>query len=200
MDPEAKKFGSGLRELTGAVDLISHFKLLPHYDYFCKRTLPLSISDTSYLHHVVGDTTIRKGEGMQLDQLIQNASYSQGSNVHIRPFDLEVLSDAFQLKETAPVELPPEEKGIPTIAGKSKGESKDKDRKHKKRKDRDKEKDREHKKHKHRHRDRSKDKEKKKDGSGQHDSGVDPSKKQSEKKRKHDEDENLNDIQKHKKT
>lgn len=44
---------------------------------------------------------------MQLDQLLQNTSYSQGSNVHIQPFDLEILRDAFQLKETAPVELPP---------------------------------------------------------------------------------------------
>ncbi|KHG11385.1 SPBC8E4.05c: Uncharacterized protein C8E4.05c [Gossypium arboreum] len=185
MDPEGKKFGGGPRELSGAVDLISHYKLLPHHDFFCKRPLPVSISDTHYLHNVVGDTEIRKGEGMQLDQLIQNTSHNRDSNVRIQPFDLDILKEAFQLSETTPVELPVSEKGIPTIAGKSKSEAKDKDRKHKKRKDRDKDKDKEHKKHKHRHKDKDrskdKDKEKRKDRSGHHDSGADHSKKHHEK-------------------
>ncbi|XP_024454721.1 mediator of RNA polymerase II transcription subunit 19a isoform X1 [Populus trichocarpa] len=203
MDPESKKFGRGPRELTGAVDLISHFKLLPHHEFFCKRSLPLSIADTHYLHNVVGDTEIRKGEGMQLDQLIQNTS--RDSNAHIEPFDLDVLREAFQLKETTPIDLPSAEKGTPTIAGKSKVESKDKDRKHKKHKERDKEKEKEkeHKKRKHRHKDKDrskdKDKEKKKDRSGHHDSGADHSKKHHDKKRKHDGDEDLNDVHKHKK-
>lgn len=95
----------GPRELTGAVDLISHYKLLPHHDFFCKRSLPLSISDTHYLHNVVGDTEIRKGEGMQLDQLIQNNS--RDTNARIQPFDLDVLRESFQLRETSPVDLPP---------------------------------------------------------------------------------------------
>ncbi|KAI5592639.1 hypothetical protein POPTR_004G193800v4 [Populus trichocarpa] len=204
MDPESKKFGRGPRELTGAVDLISHFKLLPHHEFFCKRSLPLSIADTHYLHNVVGDTEIRKGEGMQLDQLIQNTS--RDSNAHIEPFDLDVLREAFQLKETTPIDLPSAEKGTPTIAGKSKVESKDKDRKHKKHKERDKEKEKEkeHKKRKHRHKDKDrskdKDKEKKKDRSGHHDSGADHSKKHHDKKRKHDGDEDLNDVHKHKKS
>ncbi|XP_044466033.1 mediator of RNA polymerase II transcription subunit 19a-like [Mangifera indica] len=202
MDPESKKFGLGDRELTGAADLISHFKLLPHHDFFCKRSLPLSISDSHYLHNVVGDTEIRKGEGMQLDQLIQSTSFSRDTNARIQPFDLDVLREAFQLRETSPVELPSAEKGTPTVAGKSKSDSKDKERKHKKHKDRDKEKDREHKKRKHRHKDRSKekDKDKKKDRSGHHDSGTDPSKKHHEKKRKHDGDEDLNDAQRQKKS
>lgn len=182
MDTEGKKFGGGPRELTGAVDLISHYKLLPHHEFFCKRPLPLSVSDTHYLHNVVGDTEIRKGEGMQLDQLLQN---TPSANIRIQPFDLDVLREAFQLRETGPVDLPPSEKGIPTIAGKSKSESKDKERKHKKHKDRDKDKDREHKKHKHRHKDKDrskdKDKEKKKDKGAQHDTGTDPSKKHQEK-------------------
>uniref|UniRef100_A0A2P2K8N8 Mediator of RNA polymerase II transcription subunit 19a isoform X2 n=1 Tax=Rhizophora mucronata TaxID=61149 RepID=A0A2P2K8N8_RHIMU len=185
MDPKSKKFGRGPRELTGAVDLISHFKLLPHHEFFCKRSLPLSISDTHYLHNVVGDTEIRKGEGMQLDQLIQNASYSIDNNARIQQFELDVLREAFQLKETTPIDLPPAEKGMPTVVGKSKSESKDKERKHKKQKDRDKEKDKEHKKHKHRHKDKDrskeKDKEKKKDRSGHHDSTADHSKKHHEK-------------------
>lgn len=143
-----------------------------------------------------------KGKGMQLDQLIQDTSYSRGTNPRIQPFDLDILREAFQLRETAPIDLPLAEKGIPTTAGKSKSESKDKERKHKKHKDRDREKDKEHKKHKHRHKDRSKDKdkEKKKDKSGHHDSGAEPSNKHHEKKRKHDGDEDLNDIHSHKKS
>lgn len=144
----------GPRELTGAVDLISYYKLLPHYEFFCKKSLPLSLSDTHYLHDVIGDTEIRKGEGMQLDQLLQyNNSFSRDTNTRIQPFDLDLLREAFQLKETAPVDLPSSEKGMPTIPGKSKSEVKDKEKKHKKHKDKDKE----HKKHKHRHKDRSKD-------------------------------------------
>ncbi|XP_076884938.1 mediator of RNA polymerase II transcription subunit 19a-like isoform X2 [Bidens hawaiensis] len=187
MDPESKTFGKGPKELTGAVDLISYYKLLPHHDFFCKKSLPVSISDTHYLHNVVGDSEIRKGEGMQLDQLIQNTPFSRDTNTRIQQFDLDVLKEAFQLRESAPVDLPASEKGVPTVAGKSKSESKDKEKKHKKHK----EKDKEHKKHKHRHKDRSKDKdkEKKKDKSSHHD-----------KKRKHDRDEDLNDINRHKKT
>ncbi|KAF5782303.1 putative mediator complex, subunit Med19, metazoa [Helianthus annuus] len=186
MDPETKNFGKGPRELTGAVDLISCYKLLPHYEFFCKKSLPLSISDTHYLHDIVGDTDIRKGEGMQLDQLIHNSSLSRdATNTRIQPFDLNTLAEAFQLRDTAPVDLPSSEKGMATIAGKSRSESKDKEKKHKKHKDK------EHKKHKHRHKDRSKDKdkEKKKDKSSHHD-----------KKRKYDGNEDVSDIHKQKKS
>ncbi|CAI9288264.1 unnamed protein product [Lactuca saligna] len=199
MDPESKNFGRGPRELTGAVDLISYYKLLPHYEFFCKKSLPLSISDTHYLHDVIGDTEIRKGEGMQLDQLLQyNNSFSRDTNTRIQPFDLDLLREAFQLKETAPVDLPSSEKGMPTIPGKSKSEVKDKEKKHKKHKDKDKE----HKKHKHRHKDRSKDKDKdkKKDKSSHHDSGAEHSKKHHDKKRKHDGNEDVNDIHRQKKS
>ncbi|XP_071689116.1 probable mediator of RNA polymerase II transcription subunit 19b [Rutidosis leptorrhynchoides] len=180
MDLESKNFGKGPKELTGAVDLIRYYKLLPHYELFCKKSLPISISDTHYVHHVVGDTEIRKGEGMQLDQLIHNTSFSRDTNARIQPFDLNVLMEAFQLRETAPVDLPPSEKGMPTIAGKSRSESK-----HKKHKDK------EHKKHKHRHKDRSKDKDKEKrnDKSSHHD-----------KKRKHDGIEDINAFHMQKKT
>ncbi|GMJ00611.1 hypothetical protein like AT5G12230 [Hibiscus trionum] len=202
MDAEGKKFGGGPRELSGAVDLITHYKLLPHRDFFCKRPLPLSIADTHYLYNVVGDAEIRKGEGMQLDQLIQNTSHYRDTNARMLPFDLDILKEAFQLRETTPVELPASEKGIPTIAGKSKSEAKDKEKKHKKHKDRDKEKDKDHKKHKHRHKDKNrskdKDKEKKKDRSEHHDSGADHLKRHHEKKRKRDGDED-GDIQRHKK-
>ncbi|KAL6847108.1 hypothetical protein ACP4OV_022961 [Aristida adscensionis] len=205
MDADEKKFGKGPRELTGAVDLISHYKLQTHHDFFCKRPLPLAISDTHYLHNVVGDTEIRKGEGMELDQLVQNVHLGD-KPAFIQPFDMETLGQAFQLRETAPVDLPSTEKGIPTISGKPKSESKDKEKKHKKHKDKDREKDKEHKKHKHRHKDRSKDKDKdkdkdkKKDKSGHHDSGGDHSKKHHEKKRKHEGMEESADVHKHKKS
>lgn len=94
-------------ELTGARDLISHFKLLPHYEFFGKRSLPLSISDTHYLHNVVGDTEIRKGEEMQLDQLTQGTSFSREISSRIQPFDLDILGQAFQLRDTAPISLSP---------------------------------------------------------------------------------------------
>ncbi|KAJ0765100.1 putative mediator complex, subunit Med19, metazoa [Helianthus annuus] len=103
MDLESKKFGKGPKELTGAVDLVQYYKLFPHYEFFCKKT-SLSVLDAHYLHNVVGDKEIRKGEGMQLNQLINdNKSISQEA---IHPFDLNALGDAFHLRETAPIELP----------------------------------------------------------------------------------------------
>jgi len=200
------KFGRGPRELSGAVDLISRYKLLNHHSFFCKKPLPLAISDTNYLNNVVGDTEIRKGEGMELDQLFQN-SYPNEKTAYIQPFDMETLGQAFQLRETAPVDLPSAEKGTPTISGKPKIKSKDKVKKHKKHKEKDRDKEKEQKKHKHRHKDRSKDKdkdkdkdkEKKKDKSGNHESGGDHSKKH-EKKRKQEVTGSSASVQNHKKT
>uniref|UniRef100_A0A0D9VWS1 Mediator of RNA polymerase II transcription subunit 19a n=1 Tax=Leersia perrieri TaxID=77586 RepID=A0A0D9VWS1_9ORYZ len=195
-------FGRGPRELTGAVDLISRYQLLNHHSFFCKKPLPLAISDTNYLHNVVGDTEIRKGEGMELDQLFQDA-YLREKTSYIQPFDMETLGQAFQLRETAPVDLSSAEKGTPTISGKPKIKSKDKVKKHKRHKEKDKDKYKDQKKHKHRHKDRSKDKdkdkekekekekEKKKDKSVHHDLGGDRSKKHHEKKRKHEGVEDL---------
>lgn len=95
--------------MGGALDLITRYKLLPHHEFFCKRSLPESLSDAHYLHNVVGDTDIRKGQGMQLDQLIPNASSlsSRDANARIQPFVLDELKQAFELNDTAPVELPP---------------------------------------------------------------------------------------------
>lgn len=97
---------TGPRELTGAVDLINHYKLSGHHDFFCKRSLPLSVADTHYLHNVVGDTEIRKGEGMELGQLFLGAPYLRESTAQIQQFDLEILGQAFQLRDTAPIDLP----------------------------------------------------------------------------------------------
>ncbi|EPS64383.1 hypothetical protein M569_10398, partial [Genlisea aurea] len=190
---------TGPRELTGAVDLIKHYGLSSHYDFFCKKPLPVSVSDTYYLHTLVGETEIRKGEGMELGQLIQNGFLSRETSTHIQPFDMDALREAFQLRDTTPVFLPSSEKGTPTIVGKSKSESKDKERKHKKHRDKDKDKDREHKKHRHRHKDRSKEKTKDKGGAS-HDPGSDRSKRHHDKKRKNEGDEDAREIQKHKKS
>lgn len=100
---------AGPRELCGAVDLISQYKLLQYHDFFCKRSLSASLSDSHYLHDVVGDTEIRKGDGMQLDQLIQNntSQSRESNNTRIQPFDMDKLKEAFQLNDMTPVELPP---------------------------------------------------------------------------------------------
>lgn len=97
---------SGPSELCGAVDLISHYKLWPHHDYFCKRSPPLSLSESPYLRNLVGDLQIRKGEGMELGQLLQSTSCTGDRNEHMHPFDLDILSAAFQIKETTAFDLP----------------------------------------------------------------------------------------------
>lgn len=66
----------------------------------------MSVLDTHYLSNVVGDTDIRKGEGMQLGQLVQN-SFSRDSNASIQPFNLDVLREAFNLRESASIDLSP---------------------------------------------------------------------------------------------
>lgn len=96
----------GPKELGGAVDLVNQFKLLPHHEYFCKRALPSSLSATHYLRNVVGDTEIRKGEGMELDQLLQTSSYVRQRDYHLCPFDLEVLREAFRMRDLTPIDLP----------------------------------------------------------------------------------------------
>ncbi|GLT51262.1 hypothetical protein SLA2020_246830 [Shorea laevis] len=106
MDMKGSKFGEGPRELGGAVDLITQFKLWPLHEFLCKRLLPLSILETHYLHNVVGDTEIGKGEGMELAQLFQNDSF-RGKNQHFNPFDLDLLMEAFRMQETASVDLLP---------------------------------------------------------------------------------------------
>lgn len=98
---------AGPKELCGAVDLLSQYKLSQHHEFFCKKSLSASLSDSHYLHNVVGDTEIRKGEGMQLDQLVQNMSQSRETNsTRIQPFEMDELMEAFQLSDTTPVELP----------------------------------------------------------------------------------------------
>lgn len=100
MDPAKLKFGSGSKELCGAVDLLSYYKLWPHHEIFCKRSLPLSLSEAPYLCNVVGEKRIRKGEGMELDQLLRESSSQGDGSVNLQPFQLDILRDAFQITET----------------------------------------------------------------------------------------------------
>ena len=65
----------------------------------------MSISETHYLRSVVGDTEIRKGEGMELDELFHSSFCLREKNVGIRPIELDILREAFQMRETTPVEL-----------------------------------------------------------------------------------------------
>uniref|UniRef100_B9IB00 Uncharacterized protein n=1 Tax=Populus trichocarpa TaxID=3694 RepID=B9IB00_POPTR len=64
-------------------------------------------------------------EGVQLDHLIQNTSCSRDSNACMQTFDLNVLREAFLLKETTLIDVPSAEKGTPAIVGKWKSESKE---------------------------------------------------------------------------
>ncbi|KAJ4703059.1 Mediator of RNA polymerase II transcription subunit 19a like [Melia azedarach] len=178
MDLEGKKFGFGPRELGGAVDLINEFKLRPHHELFCKRAIPSSLSETHYLQNVVGDTKIRKGEGMELDQLLRNFSHFTG----ICTFDLDILREAFRMRDLTPIDLPPLEKGLP-VEIKSNSESKDKKRKQRKHRGTD------HIWHKHCHKDNGNDENIKKNV--QHDSGSEFLKQQLDKKRRHDESGDL---------
>ncbi|XP_078432264.1 mediator of RNA polymerase II transcription subunit 19a-like isoform X2 [Wolffia australiana] len=139
MEPERRKFGRGPKELTGAVDLLGHYKLLGYHGFFCQRDLPVAISETRYLHRVVGETEIRKGEGMELGQLLETSAEAEARPI-IRPFDMDHLREAFCFWETAATELPQEERGRPTVSGRATAEPKDKDRDRKKHRSRRKEK------------------------------------------------------------
>ncbi|KAL2343418.1 hypothetical protein Fmac_004703 [Flemingia macrophylla] len=132
MDHESKNFGRGNRELGGTRDLINQYRLLPYYEFFCKRSLPKSIQETHYLHTLVGETKIRKGEGMELDQLCQNTNTSEKKTA-LCPFDLDVLSEAFHMREMNPVHL--SSKGLPKPVAKLENQSRDYERKNKKVKD-----------------------------------------------------------------
>ncbi|GAV76416.1 hypothetical protein CFOL_v3_19890 [Cephalotus follicularis] len=160
MDLESKTFGQGPRELGGAVDLIKQFKLWPHHELFCKKSLPMLISESHYLDNVVGDREISKGEGMELDQLFHNNSYFNERNVQIRPFDMDILMEAFQMKETTPNNLPLADKRIPSAVTKSKSEPRIKEKMQKNHQYKDKD----HRKKKQQQKDRSNGKEKYRSG------------------------------------
>jgi hypothetical protein len=101
-------YDPGVQELTGAVDLLTHYSLREHYETFCKKPLPPSLAETHYLQNVVGDTEIRRGEGMELGELVQVAGTSgmPSESVTFHPLNFEMLRQAFTLRETGPILLP----------------------------------------------------------------------------------------------
>ncbi|MCO5557275.1 hypothetical protein L7F22_010836 [Adiantum nelumboides] len=92
------------RELTGAADLLSHYGLRDLHEKFCQKPLPASVGESHYLRNVVGDIEIRKGEGMELGQLL--GPDNEAAGLHIHPFDSDVLQQAFTLRESGPISLP----------------------------------------------------------------------------------------------
>ena len=49
---------------------------------------------------------IRKGAGLQLEQLTSQSREGTTTNSRIQPFDMEELEEAFLLSDMTPVELP----------------------------------------------------------------------------------------------
>nr|GMD93293.1 mediator of RNA polymerase II transcription subunit 19A isoform X1 [Ipomoea batatas] len=137
-------YDGGPRELGGSIDLLNYYKLERHHEFFCKRSLPSSISKTQYLQNVVGETEIRKGEGMELDQLFQNSTSVGCRHKPLHPFQLDVLMDAFQLREATSADLPYTKKRA-SDGSNLKGEGRE---------------EKKHKKHKHKNRESKKDKHK----------------------------------------
>ncbi|KAG8062844.1 hypothetical protein GUJ93_ZPchr0003g17194 [Zizania palustris] len=61
--PTMTAFGiSGPQELTGAIDLISRYKLLNHHSFFCKKPLPLVISGISSVRNSTSRFAFCKAE------------------------------------------------------------------------------------------------------------------------------------------
>ncbi|CAI8617341.1 unnamed protein product [Vicia faba] len=130
MDLQGKNFGRGSRELGGGNDLVSQYKLWPFYNFFCKRSVPLS--ETHYLRNVVGDTQIKKGEGMELDQLCKNTYMMSEKKPCLSPFDFNVLSEAFRLKQTDPNHISSVRKVLPNVVANPAHQSRETERKNKK--------------------------------------------------------------------
>ncbi|GMN68671.1 hypothetical protein TIFTF001_037727 [Ficus carica] len=97
-------------------------------------------------HSCPKDTEIRKGEGMELDQLFRNTSHLRERNTHMHLFDLDILGDAFRMRETTSVHLRFRRGSLPPGA-KLKSELKEEERKRKRLKSKVKKDKKDHKKH-----------------------------------------------------
>lgn len=60
--------------------------------------MAVSVSESPYLRNVVGDKRIRKGEGMELDELLHEET-SSGRQQQLPTFELDSLRDAFRITE-----------------------------------------------------------------------------------------------------
>lgn len=106
----------GPQELTGAVDMLTHYGLRDHYEAFCKKPLPLTMGASKYLRNVVSDLDIQRGEGMELGQFL--ALENGVTSVDIHQFDTNVLHEAFSLRESGSISIPEADRGIPTMTRK----------------------------------------------------------------------------------
>ncbi|KAK1378394.1 Mediator of RNA polymerase II transcription subunit 19a [Heracleum sosnowskyi] len=87
----------------------------------------------------MGEAKIEKGEGMELDQLLQNASAVENRHPDMHPFDMGILTEAFKMRETSHADLPYAENGTGRKMFELNGDSID-NKKHEKHKIRDKDK------------------------------------------------------------
>eukprot|EP00249_Psilotum_nudum_P021168 c28001_g2_i1 orf=508-1200(+) len=187
------------QELTGAFNLLSHYGLRDQYETFCRKPLPSSIAESQYLPNAVGNADIRKGEGMELVQVLHTYD-ANISDVHIQPFDLDVLRQAFTLRESGRISLTEADHGLPTISSKVRDEQKEKEKKHKKhKKHKERRKDKDKDRHKDKEKEKDREKYKDKDHSKKRENGEDHTKKHHKKKRKHEGDEEEGEVHKHKK-
>lgn len=95
--------------------MLSVYGLKKAYEGLCTKPIPDFIDHSSCFKSVVGDTTIMRGGGMELGQLVKNLPRAEPPSVEmLKPFNLEVLRSAFTFKETAPVpvQLLESEKGV----------------------------------------------------------------------------------------
>ncbi|GAQ89100.1 hypothetical protein KFL_004870050 [Klebsormidium nitens] len=76
---------------------------------------PGFIAESSYLKRPVGDTALRRGQGMELCQLLEGTWPGVATeNVPIVPLGLDALRSAFTFRSEEPVELAQEDLGSPT--------------------------------------------------------------------------------------
>lgn len=99
-------FSAVAPEVTGGSDLLQHFALRTHYDALQKQPPPEYVAQSGYLKKPVGDTALRRGEGMQLGQLLDpNWSGMASETTSIAPLGLEALRGAFTFRGEEPIEL-----------------------------------------------------------------------------------------------
>eukprot|EP00898_Chlorokybus_atmophyticus_P006281 jgi/Chlat1/6654/Chrsp49S06126 len=129
-------------ELTGAVDLLTHFNLRKPLEKAMKQEQPESIAEAGYFARSAGDTVIRRGQGLELRHLMEAPAPLQPPK--LEPLSFDVLRAAFTLEESGPVYLPESAKGEVTFGAvpeERKHKHKHKERDKNKHKERDKNKD-----------------------------------------------------------
>ncbi|KAL8103358.1 uncharacterized protein LOC141718952 isoform X2 [Apium graveolens] len=73
-----------------------------------KQHMVTCLIETRYLHNVVEEAKIEKGEGMELDQLFRCV---ENRHPDLQPFDMGILGEVFKMRETTYGDLSYAEKG-----------------------------------------------------------------------------------------